>query len=220
MTMHNDAQQPGQACSSAETREVDTFHSDKCPTCLGDGYIGQHANSPDVKCPNCSGTGFVDTGPNVELLIENLVQAAAEYENNCDRLVAKKIRVELERAKQAIRDAITTQPQASTEPSSVTEGMRGAADITAERQRQVAAEGWSPDHDDEHADHQIPLAALCYLYASIYDPGSFVFRYWPWDQAWWKPADARRNLVKAGALIAAEIDRLDRASQHPSTERP
>lgn len=63
-------------------------------------------------------------GPNVELLIENLVQAAAEYENNCDRLVAKKIRVELERAKQAIRDAITTQPQASTEPSSVTEGDR------------------------------------------------------------------------------------------------
>lgn len=32
---------------------------------------------------------------------------------------------------------------------------------------------------------------------------------WPWDPSWWKPSpDPIRNLVKAGALIAAEIDRL------------
>lgn len=54
---------------------------------------------------------------NAELLIENLVQAAAEYENNCDRLVAKTIRVELEKAKQAIRDALVPAPaQGSPEP--------------------------------------------------------------------------------------------------------
>jgi len=47
---------------------------------------------------------------NAELLIENLVQAAAEYENNCDRLVAKTIRVQLEKAKQAIRDALVPTP--------------------------------------------------------------------------------------------------------------
>lgn len=39
-------------------------------------------------------------------------------------------------------------------------------------------------------------------------------RYWPWEPGWWKPgkgnsyADRVRELVKAGALIAAEIDRL------------
>jgi hypothetical protein len=34
---------------------------------------------------------------------------------------------------------------------------------------------------------------------------------WPWDAEWWKPSpDSVRNLVKAGALIAAEIDRLQR----------
>ena len=44
---------------------------------------------------------------------------------------------------------------------------------------------------------------------------------WPWEFAWWKPAvktrserkarESRiRELVKAGALIAAEIDRLQR----------
>jgi hypothetical protein len=35
---------------------------------------------------------------------------------------------------------------------------------------------------------------------------------WPWDERWWKPSnDPIRDLVKAGALIAAEIDRLQRS---------
>lgn len=34
---------------------------------------------------------------------------------------------------------------------------------------------------------------------------------WPWDESWWKPTNRRRDLVKAGALILAEIERLDRA---------
>lgn len=94
-------------------------------------------------------------------------------------------------------------------PQGVPDGM-GA--IAAERQRQVTAEGWSPDHDDTHSDSELALAALCYLYAGIYDPSDFPDRYWPWDRNWWKPSDNRRNLVKAGALIAAEIDRIDRAA--------
>lgn len=38
-------------------------------------------------------------------------------------------------------------------------------------------------------------------------------QYWPFNQEWWKPTTARHNLVKAGALIAAEIERIDRAAQ-------
>jgi hypothetical protein len=34
---------------------------------------------------------------------------------------------------------------------------------------------------------------------------------WPTDWRW-NPADPRRNLVKAGALILAEIERIDRAA--------
>lgn len=36
--------------------------------------------------------------------------------------------------------------------------------------------------------------------------------YWPrrWSPDWYKPTNAIRDLVKAGALIAAEIDRLQR----------
>lgn len=35
---------------------------------------------------------------------------------------------------------------------------------------------------------------------------------WPFSQEWWKPTpdDRIRELAKAGALIAAEIDRLQR----------
>jgi hypothetical protein len=43
------------------------------------------------------------TPANVDILIEKLIQAAVEYENNCDRLVAKTMRIELEKAKEAIR---------------------------------------------------------------------------------------------------------------------
>ncbi|HHW2459226.1 TPA: AAA family ATPase [Pseudomonas aeruginosa] len=35
---------------------------------------------------------------------------------------------------------------------------------------------------------------------------------WPWDEQWWKPTSARRDLVKACALALAEIERLDRAA--------
>jgi hypothetical protein len=35
---------------------------------------------------------------------------------------------------------------------------------------------------------------------------------WPWSREWWQPKDRRRDLVRAGALIVAEIERLDRAA--------
>jgi hypothetical protein len=38
---------------------------------------------------------------------------------------------------------------------------------------------------------------------------------WPWDLKWWKPTTPRRDLVKAAALIVAEIERLDRAALAP-----
>lgn len=35
--------------------------------------------------------------------------------------------------------------------------------------------------------------------------------FWPWDKSWWKPKGARRDLIRAAALIVAEIERIDRA---------
>lgn len=85
-----------------------------------------------------------------------------------------------------------------------------ARDVLAERLRQVEVEGWTPARDDEYVDGQLASAAVAY--AQAYTP-YLVPSSWPWAVEWFKPADDRRNLVKAGALIVAEIERLDRAAQ-------
>ena len=87
------------------------------------------------------------------------------------------------------------------------------AEIAAESLRQVEQEGWSPEHDDEHWSGGLPAAAACYGLAgrSNGETANFIKQIWPWDWNWWKPTDRRRNLVKAAALIVAEIERLDRA---------
>ena len=91
---------------------------------------------------------------------------------------------------------------------------RAVMDVLDERRRQIEQEGWTPEHDDRHAQGQMAGAAVCYLVEDIPHWARLEAQgcYWPWDAAWWKPGDNRRNLVKAGALILAEIERLDRAA--------
>lgn len=95
-------------------------------------------------------------------------------------------------------------------------------DVIAERQRQQSVEGWTPGHDDEYTDGQLAIAASCYalmgareqcLSDGEYQQSQKTLPYlWPWDPAWWKPKGARSDLVRAGALIQAEIERIDRAA--------
>ena len=107
----------------------------------------------------------------------------------------------------------------------------GATRIADERKRQVASEGYDVAHDDEHDDGGLAMAAACYaaprrIYEQKDDSGAaLVFRDpWPWSEDDDKrpynpntcaPAPERTNveqrirlLEKAGALCAAEIDRL------------
>ncbi|MFG9975659.1 hypothetical protein ACG3QR_28225 [Pseudomonas aeruginosa] len=95
-------------------------------------------------------------------------------------------------------------------------------DVQAERRRQITAEGWTPEHDDAHSHGEMARAAACYALAGSSAPNDgtaalLVSLAWPWDEQWWKPTSARRDLVKACALALAEIERLDRAgiSQNP-----
>lgn len=120
----------------------------------------------------------------------------------------------------------------STEASDRAVQPEGVTMIATERQRQMAVEGWTPEHDDVHDDGQMLSAAIVYA-ERVRLPESFASTLppmWPWAAKWWKPsADPIRNLVKAGALIAAEIDRLqrlepsvassDRAVKEPDPER-
>jgi hypothetical protein len=112
----------------------------------------------------------------------------------------------------------------------VPEGWR---DVMAERQRQISAEGWTAEHDDEHKPGQLASAAACYVLnaATWLRRGHGVAREqyaglspinwtnWPWAEAWWKPTNERRDLVKAAALILAEIERIDRAATPVASDR-
>ncbi len=78
-------------------------------------------------------------------------------------------------------------------------------DIAAERARQIEAEGWTPNCDDEYRNGELARAAASYaLHAAFFRDAA--------EHEWWKPKDRRRDLVRAGALIVAEIERLDRAA--------
>lgn len=86
--------------------------------------------------------------------------------------------------------------------------------MLAERQRQISAEGWTPEQDDRYTHGDMASAAACYANQGRYhfpEPGK-PGPNWPWAAEWWKPSTYRRNLEKAGALILAEIERLDRAA--------
>ncbi len=90
--------------------------------------------------------------------------------------------------------------------------------IAAERRRQVSKEHWTPEHDDAHAADELAKAAACYAMPdrNRVNPRVVTFaRLWPWSLPWWKPTPDKRvrELAKAGALIAAEIDRIQRREQ-------
>jgi hypothetical protein len=86
-------------------------------------------------------------------------------------------------------------------------------EIAAERQRQVESEGWTPEHDDQWSDGELARAAGCYAVAGR---STIPVPTWPWSIKWFKPTSYRRNLIKAAALIVAEIERLDRRADQPS----
>lgn len=93
--------------------------------------------------------------------------------------------------------------------------------IAAERQRQIAKEGWTSGHDDKHKDEELSKAAAAYAFVPFMkDEIRYGYKapdaMWPFKVQYWKPVpeDRIKELVKAGALIAAEIDRLQRKQEN------
>lgn len=87
-------------------------------------------------------------------------------------------------------------------------------DVLEERLRQVEKEGWTTDHDDAHEAGELVAAAATYALSAVL-PGlrtRWFSRFWPWDRGWFKPKNPRRDLIRATALMLAEIDRMDRAA--------
>lgn len=82
-------------------------------------------------------------------------------------------------------------------------------ELRLERDRQ--RKEWGDAHDDEHEEGELADAGGCYaIYADVHVPTA-----WPWDEEWWRPKTRRRNLIRAAALIIAEIEKMDRIDDTP-----
>lgn len=108
---------------------------------------------------------------------------------------------------------------------------KAANDVLAERWRQATGR-WSTDHDDSHPHGELAQAAAVYalcregppkpreaseLYQSRRWDFNILGAIWPRD--WhFNPKDRRTNLVRAAALLLAEIERLDRAERIAGVE--
>lgn len=98
------------------------------------------------------------------------------------------------------------------------------------REEQISKHNWSVQHDiDVNNDGQLVLGAVAYLLGSnpitvLTPSGPAVMvaeQLWPsnWSKQWLKLSDNKvKNLSKAGALIAAEIDRLLQTSDNVDLE--
>jgi len=106
-----------------------------------------------------------------------------------------------------------------------------ARDVIAERRRQIEAEGWTSWHDDQHHRGEMAMAAACYAHPERvfiarqlagrgYETYTNYRDAWPWADEWWKPKSRRHDLIRAAALILAEIERLDRIAPPAPEPQP
>jgi hypothetical protein len=132
-------------------------------------------------------------------------------------------------------------PEVGEEKKEIMKHTKSGIELIAnERRRQIEKEGWTPEHDDAHDEHELYDAAKCYAkpesirpyrydYKGIQrnlvpfgeDPDSYTsLKGWPWKMEWWKPSPENRvkELIKAGALYQAEIDRIERLKLKIATE--
>jgi len=86
-------------------------------------------------------------------------------------------------------------------------------EVQEERRKQIEIHGWTPEHDDDHTKRELVMAACAYA-------GGTGLRktndrsIWPWShkakvKVW--ESGGRKRLIKAMALLVAEVQRIDRA---------
>ena len=155
--------------------------------------------------------------PSDEEIVEAMMVAANDVLNDDDTDHAGAMQAALAIAKQML----PTHPAIETTAA--------ARDVLAERSRQQSVEGWTTEHDDKHDAGELAKAASVYAKVAAdlawAEPEGVLAEAWdfsipwPWDETTFKPSeDARKNLVRAGALILAEIERLDRVAPLPAQQ--
>lgn len=210
-----------------------TQHADYCPVLPLVGKWWLYSNQKEGKCialdskdPHCTPDfGWTETPPG-NLVAEYpaaLLDAFKRHELSAGECPPQS-RVLLASSVQRL---LVRHPL--SQPAAEATASPAVRDVIAERERQKSVEGWTPEHDDEHYRGELAAAGAAYaLHGAAHAAmGGKRATYshvaeavvWPFDGAWWKPQDARRDLVKAGALILAEIERLDRAAA-PASPAP
>lgn len=83
-------------------------------------------------------------------------------------------------------------------------------DVIAERRRQMEKLGFTHEQDDGYVYAELPRAAICYIRTAMGHPNIDPPMEWPWSLQHWKPRSPREDLVRAIALLIAEVERIDR----------
>lgn len=81
--------------------------------------------------------------------------------------------------------------------------MKTGIKLIAEERATHEGKGWTAAHDDKHDMEELVFEAVCLIGNSAHDTWGLV-------QKTFNEGGRVRQLVVAGALIAAEIDRLNR----------
>ncbi|EJL4745736.1 hypothetical protein NMM10_001649 [Salmonella enterica] len=157
---------------------------------------GQNDVMPVYAAPPVTVTGIYDDVLNIIGLLEN-----NEWAEHCTNTVLGSL---LESEITRLVGMTQSAPSESVSQP-LTDALR---DVIAERQRQISVKGWTPEHDDTYIGCELAAAAISYI-----EPVE-AENYWPadWHDDSFRPSDYRRNLVKATALLLAELERLDRIS--------
>ncbi|EOV9395190.1 hypothetical protein ACT3GY_001699 [Salmonella enterica] len=145
-------------------------------------------------------------GIRTQTMLEAL-QRRADYYARLDAMTPEE-QAELD-ARIAEFESMLPQPVSVVSGESISQPLTDALrDVIAERQRQISVKGWTPEHDDTYIGCELAAAAISYI-----EPVE-AENYWPadWHDGSFRPSDYRCNLVKATALLVAELERLDRIS--------
>ena len=162
----------------------------ECPCCEGAGYVEEESDFCNIDGV-ALGVQFYGIGEH-HGLAESYLRAA-----NPATVLALLDELEAAEKRIAELDVLTFCP--------------ASLDVMSERQRQRAVEGWTSERDDAYQNSELADAAACYA-IHAHNQGFSTPAHWPWAPSWWKQTNPRRDLVKAGALILAEIERIDRAA--------
>lgn len=177
-----------------------------CPFCAGTDLeiFNTHTPSFSVRCNDCDAEASGDYFPTPDGTVrEDWFHYSPTPDDSGFEATFDDLHPEY---KEAFRSAVSAWNRRAA--SQLTAAAR---DVLAERRRQVEVEGFTPERDDQfYQDGVLAAAAGSYaLHAHDRRIDTTPAR-WPWIHAWWKPGTPRQMLVKAGALILAAIEQIDR----------